>query len=134
MKYNGVIDKKLKMLEKKLSEIESWEIDKLSDLQQSSMASNALERALQVAVEIMIDVTERILALEKQPPGDGAAANMQKLGKLGVLKDPDAYMDMVRFRNFIVHRYEYIDSEIIYDIAKNKLNLFRQFASEIYHT
>jgi uncharacterized protein YutE (UPF0331/DUF86 family) len=104
----------------------------LSDLQQSSLVSNALERGLQVAVEIMIDVTERILAREKQPPGDGAAANMHKLGELGVLKDPEVYMDMVRFRNFIVHRYEYIDLDILYDISKNKLNCFREFAKEIY--
>ena len=132
MHYNGIIDKKLKLLEKKLSEIESWEINQLSDLQQSSMLSSALERGLQVSVEIMIDIAERILAIENVPPSDGAAANMQKLATLGVLKDPDVYMDMVRFRNFIVHRYEYIDTDIIYDIAKNKLFLFREFAKEIY--
>lgn len=132
MKYNGVVDKKLKLLDKKLSEIDSWEVNQLSDLQQSSMLSNALERGLQVAVEIMIDVAERILALENVPPGDGAAVNIQKLATLGVIKDPDVYMDMVRFRNFIVHRYEYIDTDIIYDIAKNKLWLFRKFAKEIY--
>lgn len=134
MKYNGIVDKKLKLLERKLAEIESWNINKLSDLQNSSLLSNALERALQVSVEVMIDVSERILALEKQPPGDGAAANMCKLGALGVLKDPEVYMDMVRFRNFIVHRYEYVDADIIYDIAKNKLGLFRDFAEEIYNS
>ena len=134
MKYNGVIDKKLKLLEKKILEIESWEIDDLAVLQGSSLLSNALERGLQVSVEIMIDVSERILAIEKLPPGDGAADNMSKLGELGVLKNPEIYMNMVRFRNFIVHRYEYIETDIIYDIAKNKLGLFRQFASEVYNS
>jgi len=40
-------------------------------------------------------------------------------------------MDMVRFRNFIVHRYEYIDLDILLDIALHKMGLFREFISEI---
>lgn len=38
---------------------------------------------------------------------------------------------MIRFRNFIVHRYEKIDQEIVFDILQNKLNLFEQFIDEI---
>jgi uncharacterized protein YutE (UPF0331/DUF86 family) len=41
------------------------------------------------------------------------------------------YAEMVRFRNFIVHRYEKIDLEIIYGILKNKIFLFRFFIEEI---
>jgi len=36
-----------------------------------------------------------------------------------------------KFRNFIVHRYERIDLEIIYSILRNKLHLFRHFIAEI---
>jgi len=38
---------------------------------------------------------------------------------------------MIRFRNFIVHRYEKVDVEIVYSIIKNKLNLFEKFVGEI---
>ena len=38
---------------------------------------------------------------------------------------------MVRFRNLIVHQYEEVDPEIVFDIAKNKLESFRQFRDEI---
>ena len=131
MKYNGVIEKKLRLLEKKLEEIESWEIKKLSQLQKSSMLNNALERALQVSVEIMIDVSERILAQAKRSPKDRAADNIKELEKIGVIKKSESYEDMVRFRNFIVHRYEYIDLDILFDIAINKLSNFRKFINEI---
>jgi len=131
MKYNGVIEKKLRLLEKKLYEIESWEIKSLSMIKKNSMLNNAVERSLQVSVEIMIDVTERILALEKIPAVDGAAASIEKLIGLGVLSDIETYKDMVRFRNFIVHRYEYIDLDILFDIVSNKLIYFRKFIDEI---
>ena len=38
---------------------------------------------------------------------------------------------MVRFRNFIVHRYEQIDPQIVYGLAKTKLGCFRDFVDEI---
>ena len=131
MKYNGVIEKKLRLLETKLREIESWNIKTLSQLKKNSMLNNALERALQVAVEIMIDVSERILALEDIPPMDKAADNIKELERLKIVKNSEIYMGMVRFRNFIVHRYEYIDLDIIFDIANNKLECFRSFVKEI---
>jgi len=39
------------------------------------------------AIEIMIDVSERILAIEKLQPCDKASDNMKKLEELGVLKN-----------------------------------------------
>jgi uncharacterized protein YutE (UPF0331/DUF86 family) len=55
-----------------------------------------------------------------------AAENMKKLQDIGILSARPEYENMVRFRNFFVHRYEKIDLEIIYGILKNKLFLFRQ--------
>lgn len=57
--------------------------------------------------------------------------NFVKLLELGILASRPEYEEMVKFRNFIVHRYERIDLEIIYNILKNKLSLFREFISEI---
>lgn len=131
MKYNGVIESKLRIIEQKLSEIESWNIGTFAQLQQSSLLQNALERALQVCTEVMIDISERILALNQISPLSSAAENMKKLREMQILSDRPEYDEMVRFRNFIVHRYEKIDLEIIYGILKNKLWLFRTFAEEI---
>lgn len=91
MKFNGVIENKLRIIEGKVADIESWNIASYNEFKNNSLVQNAVERALQAAV----------------------------------------YKDMVRFRNFIVHRYEQIDPEIIYSIASRKLNLFAQFVDEI---
>jgi len=131
MKYNGIIDRKLRIIEEKLENIKSWEIDSFAKLQNSSLLQNAVERALQVAIESMIDVAERILSLENIPPQETATANMQKLQELGILDTQNKYLNMVKFRNFIVHRYEKIDLEIIYGILKKHLHLFRAFIDEI---
>jgi uncharacterized protein YutE (UPF0331/DUF86 family) len=92
---------------------------------------NAVERALQVNTEVMIDISERILALNKERPLPSAQDNIIRLQELGIISANPVYSEMVKFRNFIVHRYEKIDLEIIYGILKNKLFLFREFVNDI---
>ena len=131
MKYNGVIENKLRTIEEKIQEIEGWEISSFQEFNESSLLRNGVERALQVAIEAMIDVSERILSLKRIPPAESGAANFDVLEKQGIIKDAGKYADMVRFRNFIVHRYERIDTEIVYGIIKNKISLFSEFTHEI---
>ena len=131
MKYNGIIESKLRIIEEKVDNIKNWEIDSLRDLQENSMLHLAVERALQIAIEAMIDVAERILALKKIPPQNSSAFSLKKLQELNILENEKDYTDMIRFRNFIVHRYENIDLDIIFNILTNKLNLFTQFVDEI---
>lgn len=126
-----MIENKLRLIEQKLQEIRSWKIESYEQLQNSTLLQNATERALQVAIEVMIDVSERILALNKIPPQNSAAANIRQLQELKIIQFKPDYLDMVKFRNFIVHRYERIDLEIVYAIVKNKLPLFESFVSEI---
>jgi uncharacterized protein YutE (UPF0331/DUF86 family) len=131
MKFNGPIEAKLRIIEEKLMEVESWQITSFQQLQQNSMLRNATERALQVAIESMIDICERILALENIPAAETSADVVKKVIELGIIADNIEYLDMIRFRNFIVHRYEKIDLEIIYSIITKKLPLFRNFIHEI---
>ncbi len=134
MKYNGIIEDKLRVIEQKLEEIRSWEIGSFNNFKQSSLFQNASERALQVAIEVMIDIGERIMAHENIPPQNSAAENILRLQKMNIIKAIPEYIEMVRFRNFIFHRYEKIDIEIVYSIIKNKLNLFESFVDDIRNT
>lgn len=131
MKYNGIIESKLRIIEEKVEIIKNWKIRSFQDLQDNSMLHLAVERALQVAIEAMIDVAERIVALNKIPPQNSSASNLKKLHELNIIGNATDYTDMIRFRNFIVHRYEKIDLEIISNIITNKLDLFIQFVDEI---
>jgi uncharacterized protein YutE (UPF0331/DUF86 family) len=131
MPVNGVIEKKLRFLEQTLADLESWSPADMSEFAGNSMLRRAVERALQLAVESMIDVAERILAARHLVPEDTAAQSLKRLQEIGVLEDASRYAEMVRFRNFIVHRYEQIDPQIVYSLAKTKLSCFRDFIDEI---
>lgn len=131
MEINGVIERKLRLIEQKLAEIREWEITDYSDFKKSSLKINAVERALTVCVEIMIDVSERILAVKKLPPKNSSIENFQELEKINVIHSYEKYADMVRFRNFVVHRYENIDTQILFAIITKRLNDFSAFIDEV---
>ena len=89
------------------------------------------ERALQVCAEIMIDIAERIIAIKAAGPVATSVEAMRRLVELQVIKSEDPYIKIVGFRNLIVHHYEEIDPEILFDIVKNRIDDFRQFREEI---
>ncbi|MEA2110149.1 MAG: DUF86 domain-containing protein [Pseudomonadota bacterium] len=132
MRYNGVIQRKLALLDKQVQRLrESLKGISCEEFSQSWEKRSMTERALQVAVEIIIDVAERIIALDGAGPVATAAEAMQLLERLGVLESQNPYVDMVRFRNLIVHRYEEIDPGLLYNLATERLGDFRKFRDEI---
>jgi len=131
MPINGVVESKLRFLEQTLADLESWPLTNVAEFAGNSLLRRGVERALQLAIESMIDVAERILAARRLSPTETAAQNLRRLQEIGVLRDAARYAEMVRFRNFIVHRYEQIEPQIVYSLAKGKLNHFRDFVDEI---
>ena len=129
MKYNGVIERKLAILNDQLlhlrRELEGVSYETFS---QSWAMQRMAERSLQVMVEVVIDIAERIIALHNAGPTAGAADAIEKLAVLGVIQSAAPYLPMVRFRNFIVHRYEYVSSDILYATATKhgRICSFRQ--------
>ena len=134
MRYNGVIQRKLALLDKQVIRLRgSLKNISFDEFSQSWEKRSMTERALQVAVEIMIDITERIIALENAGLVASAAEGIETLVSLGVLQSQNPYVEMVRFRNLIVHQYEEIDPSILYNLATKRLDDFRKFRNEIDH-
>ncbi|MBC8206022.1 MAG: DUF86 domain-containing protein [Kiritimatiellales bacterium] len=132
MKYNGVVQRKLALLNTQVLRLEESLKDvSFSEFEESWILRSMAERALQVAAEIIIDVAERILALEKSGPAATAAEAIESLVSLGVLESSQPYADITRFRNLIVHQYEEIDPVILFDLSKKRLDDFRKFRDEI---
>jgi len=131
MQINGIIEKKLRLLEQKLIEIHDWKIDSYFEFKDSSLKINAVERALTVCVEIMIDVSERILALKQIAPKNSSIENFRELERLNIIQSFEKYADMIRFRNFVVHRYENIDTQILFTIITKRLDAFSAFIDEV---
>ena len=132
MKINGIIDRKLTLLDDQVTRL-SKHLAGMSSAQfrEDWAARCVAERAMQVAVEIVIDVAERIIAIKGAGPVATATGAIERLADLGVLVSIDPYRDMVRFRNLIVHEYEEIDPDLLYTLATTRLVDFRKFRDEL---
>lgn len=132
MRYNGVVQRKLALLDQQVQRIE----ESLHDVPYSRFEGDWIlrsmaERALQVAAEIVIDVSERILSIENAGPVATAGEAIESMVRLRLLSSAQPYLNIVRFRNLIVHQYEQVDAAILYDLARNRLGDFRAFRAEI---
>ncbi|MBS1250912.1 MAG: hypothetical protein MAG431_02511 [Chloroflexi bacterium] len=128
---NGVIVNKLQSMDQTLDELRSLGTVSVAQLENDWLIQRAIERNLQVLVEIVIDVCQRILVLENQTPASTSADAIERCVQLGALSGHDSYRKMEQFRNFIVHRYEKVDTGILVGMVNKRLADFERFRDEI---
>ena len=90
-----------------------------------------MERDLQVLVEIVIDICQRLLTLHDQTPAPTSRDAVERCVQLGVLSDDTACRNTVQFRSFVVHRHEQVDVEILVDMVNHRLTDFERFRSQV---
>ncbi len=130
--FNGVIQRKLSLLDEQIGHLQTH-LGKVTEEEFTDnwVLRSMAERALQVCAEIMIDIAERLIAIKGAGPVATSSDAIRKLVELRIIESENPYIRIVRFRNLIVHHYEEIDPEILYDIAKNHLDDFRRFRDEM---
>ncbi len=128
---NGVILQKLQSLDQVLTELRSLGQVSIGQLQKDWRTSRAIERDLQVMVEIVIDICQRVISLAGQTPAATGREAVERCVQLGALSRPETYEKMIQFRNFIVHRYEQVDVEILVEIVNRRLSDFECFRNEV---
>jgi hypothetical protein len=84
-----------------------------------------------LGAEFLIDVAERMLALQNAGPAATAAEAVRKLVFLGILRSEQPYIDIVRCRIVIVHQYADVDPSIVHQVVTRRLGDFRSFRNEI---
>ena len=132
MEKNGVLQRKLSLLDRQSSNLKRHLAGiTIEQFRNDWVLRSMAERALQVAVEIVIDIAERIIALEKAGPVATSGEAIKKICELKYTESPDPYLDMVRFRNLIIHEYEEIDPDILFTLATVRLEDFRSFRDEL---
>ena len=132
MQLNGVVQRKLALLDESVIRLQGFLAGTtLDQFKQDDMKRAAVERVLQVAVEIVIDIAERIIALKGAGPAATAVEAIERLVALRVLPAPEPFTEMVRFRNRIVHGYTDINPEMVYMIATTRQEDFRKFRDAI---
>ena len=131
MDINGVIVRKLESLDTALGELRSLGKVSVQQLQEDWRTRRAIERDLQVLVEIVMDVCQRLISISGQTPSTTGGEAIHRCIQLGALSEYDAYRKMVQFRNFVVHRYERVDDEILVGMVNRHLGDFERFRTEI---
>lgn len=92
-----------------------------------------LERNLQLACEVVLDVANQLIAEFRFRTPEEYKESIRILGEAGVLDASFAneFADMAGFRNILVHDYLVIDYEKVADILNNRLGDFERFAREV---
>ncbi len=131
MKYNGVITRKLDLIAQRVSKLRSRVPLSSLELENDFFLRSGIERTLQVCVEAMIDIANRIIYLEGRPPSTESFGSLTQLQDMKILENAAFYRNMVNFRNLIVHRYEQIEADILVMIVNRHLDDFDRFIREI---
>lgn len=91
------------------------------------------ERALQIAIQNVIDIGSHILAAKLINFVDDYKTVIIKLGQEGIIPKEFAksIKKMASFRNILVHNYIEVDIKKLYQIIQNNLDDFEAFAKYI---
>jgi len=105
------------------------EVEYLVDSDQQDI----VERNLQLAIQVCIDVAGYIIAYKGLRSADKLENVFEVLGEVGIISPSLAsrMVGMVRFRNILVHNYLDIDSTIVHEHLTHQLDDFEAFARAI---
>ena len=100
---------------------------------EDEVAQAAATRWLQTAVEAMIDIANHVIAREGLGLPKAYSDSMEILVRDGVLpaEHRDTLVAMVRFRNRVVHLYDEVRAEDLWDIIDRDLGDFETFMAAI---
>lgn len=124
----GGVTRRLEKLRECLGKLEPLRQKAREDFDQQPYLKDIVERNLQVAIQCLIDVANRIISIEDaQKPKDYYEAFLI-LGNIQILSRDFAreIAPLAGFRNILVHEYIGLDWELVYDYLQ-KLEDFYQF-------
>lgn len=131
MKHNGVILKKFAVMDDEIARLRALGKITIARLDGDHFLKHGIERALQICVEVVVDVAQRILSLEGRQPAATAFDALNGLEAMGIIAAAERYRSMIQFRNFVVHRYERVDSTVLVEILSNHLDDLTAFRNEV---
>ena len=131
MRGNAVVQRKLDLIGRRISKVRAKAPLSIEELEDDYFLRSGIERTLQVCIEAMIDVANRITCKAGRPASTDSFGSLKQLEEMNILADAERYRDTVKFWNLIVHRYEEIDTGILLAIVNNSLRDFNSFIREI---
>ena len=128
---NGVIQNKLARIEAYLTKLQEIIPDGFKEFGKDWRTQMIAERGLQILIKIIIDVANRVIAINNWGPTTSSADSIRLLVLKKVISSEEPYLKMIKFRNFIVHDYDRVDNAIVYSILTENLDDIRKFREEV---
>ncbi len=127
------VRQKLQFMRQRIRDLERFKGMELEEFKSDWMYSAAATRMLQVAIEALLDICAHITTREGWglPKTYGEAVSIAVSNGLIPREMEDIFKDMARFRNRIVHIYDEVDDEEIWNIIRNNLQDFRPFITNV---
>ncbi len=104
-----------------------------SEILSDKLIIKGLKYSLQTAIESMIDIAFHLAAKKYNCAPEDARDAFRVLRKNGVVKEEEfkTYSSMVGFRNKMVHLYQNVSDERVYEFAFSELNDFEEFIKRV---
>lgn len=135
MDVDDVVVGRLRLLAEYVDELGEYQSQATSfeEYKDNKMLRRAVERSLQVAVEVCLDIGRRTVALEGFRYPEDNQDVFRVLAEEGMVPADllSTLLEMARFRNLIVHDYARIDDARVYSILKKRLGDFDAFAEAV---
>lgn len=130
------VRQKIAILEQNLEKLKVLQKLQEDDFLDDFRNVESTKHLLQVCVEIMINISDHIVARQRLGTPETSADGFRILAENGYLNKDNivTYVAMTKFRNRVVHLYNEIDEKEIYKILQNNLKDFKQFLKEIINT
>ena len=127
------ITRKLEILKKCVDYLESWREVREIDLESNYELKSAIERNLQVAIDVVLDIGEIIISVNALKRPENYREVILILGEADILprEFAEEFAVSAGLRNILVHLYDEVKIQILCDILENKLENFSTFADYI---
>lgn len=128
-----LVRKKLIELENYILTLEDLKSYSLEELQKNRAKAWSVEHGLQLAIQLLIDTGNHILAVIGEQEIEDYVDIIDKLGERGII--PSDFASSIRgmagFRNILIHEYASVDISKVYDVLQKRLDDFKRYAGFI---
>ncbi len=125
---------KIAFIREQLMDIEALtSVKKREEILSDKLLVKGLKYSLQTAIESMIDIAFHLAAKKYNCAPEEARSALQILVKKNVISDEEykTFSRMIGFRNRMVHLYQNVSDERVYEFSTSELNDFEVFINRI---
>ena len=127
------LEDKIKFIKKNLKKLYDLKNEAREDFLNDYLKYDTAKYNLQISIEGLIDIGNHIISRENYKFPETNSDTFRILVKENIISSEklDSFIAMAKFRNMVVHLYDEIDEDEIYNILQNNLDDFEYFIKKV---